>query len=288
MPQLKEVKKTYCDDLALNDWLGRIRPFYGGPDHLIRTIRKVGIRNTFEVVQLLEQAKSFVGVVSPSSLSDQLSRSVIKLAREVVARREGEKRRDDYRKRKRFGAHESINDVHIVGEVKSILGMKKKIMEEIGDTPFNTVQVLYGLFVIWKVVEAMRLFEEGRFEEFGISLLIAAKGVYTAKKLDWVNKKATIATTALSRKGRAGGEKSNAEYRSLRAEVFLWLVDHYQEYKEKKELDKAANEIERQNLVPGRSWRKIREDITEYGKLTAQEIRQYINKNRKLRTTCPE
>lgn len=90
------------------------------------------------------------------------------------------------------------------------------------------------------------------------------------------------------REGKAGGDKANSTFRSLRAKVFVWLIDHYQDYKDRKALDEAASEIEKGKVVVGRSWRKIREDITEYGKLNQDEVQRYIAENLKLRTTRGE
>ncbi|MDF3116320.1 hypothetical protein KPA94_23090 [Burkholderia semiarida] len=282
------IEKPSDDELALFEWLEKINPFYGGQSYLVSKIKSCGIKNTYEIVVLVDQAKSFIGVANTTSLASELNSSVVRLVREIMTRRSGEKRRADLYRLRRLGPSSATNDIHIVGEIKSILGMKKQIMIDIGDSSFNEVQVLYGLFVVWKVVEALKDFSEKRFENYGISLLLAAKGIASGRKIAWIRQKDVIGTIALSKKGKSGAEKSNAEYRALRAEVFAWLIDHYQEYKEKRALDEAADVIERQRIVVGRSWRKIRDDIIAYGKLSSDDVRAYIDKNRKLRTTGGE
>jgi len=67
-----EAQETTTEISSVAEWLHRVRPFYGGQEHLIREIRAVGIKNTFEIVQLLEQAKSASFKFSMGGLAGQV------------------------------------------------------------------------------------------------------------------------------------------------------------------------------------------------------------------------
>jgi predicted house-cleaning noncanonical NTP pyrophosphatase (MazG superfamily) len=110
---------------------------------------------------------------------------------------------------------------------------------------------------------------EGRFHDAMRHTAAALKqiGAASVRSIDEIEEIAS--QRAKSSVAKKGGDKTNEENRKYKEAIFAWCRDNLAQYEQDKNLDGAADEMERIKLVP-LDWRTIRTHITGYRKQKKQ------------------